>query len=177
MTTVDKEKESWALLKVFENEVRVEIVRLLFQFEWQSLSEISKKLENRLGWKMTLPGLLKHMKELENAGIVRHESGIYAQKPDARKTMYMLQGKERIQSVLKFLEENVTTPLMAGMVFNETSRLARRLQGVGGRSMKNEKETLESLIARCETKEIEIHLTEDEKKKLKLWKMMTTMET
>jgi len=65
---------------------------------------------------------------------------------------------------------------MAGLVFNETSKLARRVQGMGGRSIREDKESLRSLIAKCESEEIEIHLTEDEKKKLKLWKMMITME-
>jgi len=176
MKTVAKKAQFWDLLKVFENEVRVGIIKLLLQFEWQSLSEIAKKLENNSGWKMTLPGLLKHMRELEDAGIVRHESGIYAEKPDARKTIYMLEGKERIQKVLKLLEERIATPLMAGLVFNETSKLARRVQGMGGRSIREDKESLRSLIAKCESEEIEIHLTEDEKKKLKLWKMMITME-
>jgi DNA-binding transcriptional ArsR family regulator len=176
MTIVAKESKFWDLLKTFENEVRVEIIRLLLQFEWQSLSEIAKRLEKNFGWKMTLPGLLKHMKELEDAGIVRHESGIYAEKPDARKTIYILEGKERIQKVLKLLEEKIATPLVAGLVFNETSKLARRLQGMGDRSAREERESLKSLIAKCESKEIETHLTDDEKKKLKLWKMMITME-
>lgn len=176
MTKSTKEPQFWNLLKVFENEIRVEIIRLLLQFEWQSLSEIAKKLENNFGWKMTLPGLLKHMKELEDSGIVRHESGIYAEKPDARKTIYILEGKERIQQVLKLLEEKIATPLIAGLIFTETSKLARRLQGMSGRSTREEKESLISLIVKCESKGIEIHLTEDEKKKLKLWKMMITME-
>jgi len=176
MTRTTKEPKFWGLLKVFENEVRVGIIKLLLQFEWQSLSELAKKLENNSGWKITLPGLLKHMKELEDAGIVRHESGIYAEKPDARKTIYMLEGKERIQRVLKLLEEKIATPLIAGIVFTDTSKLARKVQGMGGRSTREEKENLRSLIAKCESEEIEIHLTEDEKKKLKLWKMMIAIE-
>jgi hypothetical protein len=28
------------------------------------------------GWKTTLPGLLKHMKELENTGILTRKSGL-----------------------------------------------------------------------------------------------------
>ena len=172
-----KEPKFWNILKVFENEVRVEIIRLLLQFEWQSLSEIAKKLEKNFGWKMTLPGLLKHMKELEDAGIVRHESGIYADKPDARKTIYILEGKERIQKVLKLLEEKVAGPLMAGVIFNETSKLARRLQGIEGRSTREEREVLKSLISTCESNEIEAYLTEDEKKKLKLWKMLMSLES
>jgi len=175
MTMVTREPHIWNILTVFENEVRVEIIGLLLRFEWQSLSEIAKRLESDFGWKMTLPGLLKHMKELEDAGIVRHESGIYAEKPDARKTIYILEGKERIHKVLKLLEEKIVTPLKAGLIFNETSKLARKLQGMGSGSTREEKESLKSLIAKCESEEIEIHLTEDEKKKLKLWKMMITI--
>ena len=69
------EADSWKLLRVFDNRVRVEIVRLLLRFEWRSLTDIAKKLESDFGWKMTLPGVLKHMRELEKSGIVRHESG------------------------------------------------------------------------------------------------------
>jgi DNA-binding transcriptional ArsR family regulator len=171
-----KEPQFWDILKVFESEVRVEIIRILLQFEWQSLSEIAKRVENKFGWKMTLPGLLKHMRELEDAGIVRHESGIYADKPDARKTIYILEGKERIQKVLKLLEEKIASPLTAGAIFNETSKLARKLQGLGVKPSREERETLKAFIEKCESKEIAIHLTEDEKKKLKLWQMMITME-
>jgi len=175
MARVTKQYEFLNLLKVFENEVRIEVIRLLLQFEWQSLSEIAKKLENKFGWKMTLPGLLKHMIELENTGIVRHESGIYAKKPDARRTIYILQGKERIQRILELLEEKIATALMAGAIFNETSKLARKLEGIGGTPIKKEKQALESLIAKCESDEIQVHLTEEEKKKVKLWKMMIAM--
>jgi hypothetical protein len=125
---------------------------------------------------MTLPGVLKHMRELEKAGIVRHESGIYSEKPDARKTIYILQGKERVQRIMELLEKNVATILDAGIVVTETSRLARRLQGVGRKISEEEKESLKALIAKCESKEISVYLTEDEKKKIRLWKMMIAME-
>ena len=179
MSKMTKKEENipfWELLKIFENEIRIQIIKLLFKWEWQSLSEIAEKLRKNSGEKMTLPGLLKHMRELENAGLVRHESGIYAKKPDARKTIYMLEGKERIQKVLELLEEKIAPPLNAGLLYNKTSKIARKLQGMGGMSIKEDKEKLKSLIAKCESKEIEKYLTEDEKKKLKLWKMMLVME-
>ncbi len=105
------EVDPWRVLRVFANKARVAIVRLLAQFEWRSLSEIAQKLESDYGWKMTLPGLLKHLKELEDAGIVRHESGVFAQVSDARKTIYTLQGKERVEKMLQQLEDNVANPL------------------------------------------------------------------
>lgn len=176
MTKGAKEPQFWSLLKVFESEIRIAIIRLLVKFEWQSLSEIARKLEANGGWKISLPGLLKHMKELEGAGIVRHESGIYGEKPDARKTLYILEGKERIQKILEVLEEEIAVPVMAGATFNEAFKLARRIQGIGHMSTTEEKEALESLIAKCESEEIETHLTEDEKKKVRLWKMMMTVE-
>jgi predicted ArsR family transcriptional regulator len=166
----------WKLLHVFENKVRIEIIRLLLQFEWRSLSDIARKLHSDFGLKITLPGVLKHMRELEKAGLVRHESGIYSEKPDARKTIYILQGKERVQKIMELLEENIANIMNAGIVFSETAKLARRLQGVGRKISENEKEYLETLIKECESKEINVYLTEDEKKKIRLWKMMITME-
>jgi len=174
--TKQKEFESWKLLNIFQNKVRLEIIRLLLRLEWRSLSDIARKLDDKFGWKMSLPGLLKHMRELEDAGIVRHESGIYAEKPDARKTIYILEGKERVQKILNQLEHNVIQPLIAGVTFNQTAKLARKLQGMGQRSTREERERFKSLIAKCESKEVSMDLTEDEKKKLKIWKIMLAME-
>lgn len=176
MTSSAEETDSWRFLRVFENKVRVKIIRLLLQFEWRSLSDVAKKLESDFGLKITLPGVLKHMRELEEAGIVRHESGIYAEKPDARKTIYILQGKERVEKIMELFEKNIVTILNAGMTFTETSKHARRLQSVGRKISDDEKESLETLIAKCESKEVSIYLTEDEKKKVRLWKMMVAME-
>ena len=170
------EEGFWRLLHVFENKVRVEIIKLLLQIEWRSLSDIARKLESDSGLKITLPGVLKHMRELERAGIVRHESGIYSEKPDARKTIYMLQGKERVAKIMELLEKNVASILNAGIVMTETSRLSRRLQGIGRKISDEERENLKALIEKCETEEVNVYLTEDEKKKIRLWKMMITME-
>lgn len=164
------EVDYWEILHVFHNKVRVEIVKLLLQFEWRSLSEISKKLEKR-GWKMTLPGLLKHMKELEKAGIVRRESGIYAEKPDARKTIYILEGKERVEKIMEHLEKSIGNPLRAGVIFSKTAELARKVQR-SPRMPAEERKNLESQLVQCESESVYLYLTEDEKKKVKLWKMM-----
>ena len=166
------ETDSWKLLRVFNNKVRVEIVRLLLQFEWRSLSDIAKKLESDCGLKMSLPGVLKHMRELQDAGIVRRESGVFAEKPDARKAIYMLEGKERVEKILQQLERKVVDPLLAGVTFSETAKLARKLQSTGPGQVKEEIKRLESLLAECESEKVGIYLTEDEKKKLKLWRMM-----
>ena len=166
------EVDPWLVLRVFANKARVAVVKLLAQLEWRSLSEIAEKLESDYGWKMTLPGLLKHMKELEDAGIVRHESGVFAQVSDARKTIYTLQGKERVEKILQQLQENVANPLEAGLIFSETAKLARQVQGVGAAVSKEEQRHLKSLLDECETERIRSYLAEDEKKKVKLWRMM-----
>ena len=169
------EIDSWKLLRIFENRARVAIVRLLLQFEWRSLSEIAEKLETDYGCKMSLPGLLKHMKELESAGIVRQESGVFAKVSDARKTIYTLEGKKRVEKVLRQLEDNVANPLMAGLIFSETAALARKVQGIGAMIPKEERKRLESLLESCESERIFPYLTEDETKKVKLWRMMLTL--
>ena len=165
--------DSLKLLNVFTNNFRVEIIELLLEFEWRSLSDIAKKLENDFGHKITLPGLLKHMKELEDAGIVRRESGVFAKVPDARKTMYILEGKERVENVLKKLK-SIENPLLAGRIFAETAKIARKIQGMGSVT-DEERKRVEALINQCESNEIGKHLTEDEKKKVKLWRMMMTL--
>lgn len=169
------ENDYLKLLNVFTNNFRVKIIKLLLEFEWRSLSDIAKKLETDFGCKITLPGLLKHMKELEDAGIVRRESGVFAKVPDARKTMYILEGKERVENVLKKLK-SIENPLLAGRVFAETAKLARKIQGMGSTLITNEeRKRVEALITQCESNEISKHLTEDENKKVKLWRMMMTL--
>ena len=166
--------DGWALLRVLENRVRKEIVKLLLEFEFRSLSEIAEILEKR-GWKMTLSGVLKHMRELEKAGLVRHQSGIFAEKPDARKTIYFLEGKERVERVLGQLENEIVNPLRAGVIFGETAKIARRIQGVRYGLVEKEKKNLESLLNECESEKVYSYLTDDEKKKVNLWRMILSM--
>lgn len=162
----------WKLLHVFENNVRIEIVKLLLRFEMLSLSDIGDKLEAIHGWKITLPGLLKHIRELEKIGIIRQESGIYLEVPDARKTMYFIEGKERVQQILRQLETIISNLLQAGVVFHQTAMLARKVQRTTPRLFKEDKKRLEILLTQCESEEVSAFLTEDEKKKVKFWKMM-----
>lgn len=124
---------------------------------------------------MTLSGVIKHMKELEKAGLVRHESGLFAKKPDARKTIYFLEGRERIERLLERLENDVLKSLRAGAIYNETANFARKVQRIGHIVNKNDRKRLEHLIVQCESEEIYKYLTEDEKKKLQLWKMMMSI--
>lgn len=166
------EADFWKLLNIFDSKVRRDIIRLLLQLEWRSLSDISEKLENNYNLKITLPGLLKHMKQLEEAGIVRHESGIFAKKPDARKTIYSLEGKERVEKLLQRLENDIGNLLQTGVIFNETAKIARRIQGMGTNVSKEKIERLKFLLAQCESEKVSDCLTEDEKKKVKLWRMM-----
>jgi len=166
------EPDFWKLLNIFESKVRRNIIKILLQLEWRSLSEISEKLENNYNLKITMPGLLKHMKQLEEAGIVRHESGIFAKKPDARKTIYSIEGKERVEKLLQRLKKDVGNLLQTGLIFNETAKIARQIQGIGTNVSKEETERLKSLLTQCESQKINSYLTEDEKKKVKLWRMM-----
>ena len=174
MTGSKLEVDFWKLLRVFESRIRVEIVRLLLRFEMISLSGIARKLEDQYDRKITLPGLLKHMKELEDAGIVQKESGAFLPTPDARKTVYLLEGRERVEKILQQLEGDVMNLLLAGVIFSETAKLARRVQGIRGKLVKEERERLESLLARCESGKVYNCLSDSEKKKVKLWRMMIT---
>jgi DNA-binding transcriptional ArsR family regulator len=169
------EAKFWEQLAVFKSNVRVCIIKLLLQLEWRSLSDIAEKLEKDYGLKITLPGLLKHMKQLEDAGIIRHESGVFAEKPDARKTVYLLEGKERVEKILQQLENGIGRLLTAGYLFTETAKMARRIQGMGTQMSKNNNERFESLLAKCESQDVNKLLTEDEKKKLKLWRLMINL--
>lgn len=176
MTNQEQETEFWELLPIFGSQIRITILKLLLHVEWRSLSGIRKKLESELGLKITLPGVLKHVKELEEAGMVRRESGAFMEKPDARKTIYMLEGKERVQKIMNQLENDVGNMLKAGAMFSKTSKVARKIQRMGRKPLKQDEEQLKKLIARCEKQEVSRHLTLDEQKKLKLWRMMLALE-
>jgi hypothetical protein len=103
---------------------------------------------------------------------VRRESGIFTEKPDARKTIYLLEGKERVERILGQLENDIGNLLLVGVVFSETARLVRKVQEIGPRLVKEERKRLESLVVQCESEKVYGRLTEDEKKKVKLWRMM-----
>jgi hypothetical protein len=64
---------------------------------------------------------------------------------------------------------------MAGLVFSETAKLARKVQGIGAMVAKEEKRRLESLLELCESEKTFSYLTEDETKKVKLWRMMMAL--
>jgi len=162
----------WKLLNIFDSKARRSIIRVLLQLEWRSLSDISERLESDYNLKITLPGLLKHLKQLEEAGIVRHESGIFAKKPDARKTIYSLEGKERVEKLLQCLQSDVGNLLETGVIFSETAKTARRIQEMGSNVLEEDMGRLKSLLAQCESERTSDCLTEDERKKIRLWRMM-----
>jgi DNA-binding transcriptional ArsR family regulator len=162
---------SWRLLRVFASDVRVEIVELLSQSEMQTLSNIAEKLEKD-GFQMSLPGLFKHMRILEEAGIVRMVSGGLVDPPDARKNVYFLEGKERVERILHQLENNVCSLLLAMEMFNTASKLALKLDRVGPRMLTKEREHFESLLEKLESEQVYTLLTDHEKKKVKIWKIM-----
>jgi len=153
--------------------MRVDVTKLLLQYEiGLSLSEIAENLEHAHRRKITLPGMLKHMKKLEIAGIVRKESGGIAplREPDARKTIYLLEGKERVEKILEQVG-GVVEMLRAGVIFCRTAMLSRKVQW-GSHLHTREKDRLKSLLAKCGSEKVFSHLTEDEKRKVKFWKRM-----
>jgi len=172
---VESDKGSWRLLRVFSNNVRVKIVRLLLQSEMASLSDIAESLKDDQ-LQMSLPGLFKHMQILEKAGIVRQMSGgIVLDKPDARKTIYLIEGKERVERILQQLETNVANLLLAGEMFRRISRLAPRVLEVGPKFRKEERNLFERLLEQCESTDVYSLLTEDEKMKVRFWQKMMTL--
>jgi hypothetical protein len=64
---------------------------------------------------------------------------------------------------------------MAGLVFRETADLARRIQGMGAVVTREERRRLSSLLESCESEKVFNYLTDDEKKKVQLWKMMMSL--
>lgn len=163
--------EPWRLLHVFGNPARIEVVRHLLRTEMATLSDIATEL-SALGLKMSLPGLFKHMRILEKAGIVRAESGgLLPENPDARKTVYLLEGKERVESILNQLETEVGQLLWASETFHKASILARVLDA-GPKRFMEERKRFEALLGQCESDKVLNLLTEDERRKVKLWRIM-----
>lgn len=135
-----------------------------------SLSDVVRVLKLDYGLELTISGVFKHMKLLEKAGLVRRESGgIKLEEPDARKTIYMLEGKERVIKILE-LQERAVDLLKSGLVFKKTAEIARKVRGIGP-IYARERKLLESWLNRLE-KEAE-NLTQEEKEKMKLWKIIT----
>lgn len=165
------ESDPWSLLRIFASNTRIEIVKLLLKHEMLSLSDLVTQLGKR-GPKMSLPGLLKHMSILEDAGIVRKESGWIVD--DARKALYLLEGGERVEKILQHLENNVNILLRAGEMFVKASKLARKIESFGPKMLREERRAFESLLSLCESQQIFDMLTEDERKKVKIWKMTMT---
>lgn len=166
------EGNCWKIVKIFGSEVRVQILRLLLKGEIASLSDILRLLEKNYGIKLTISGLFKHMKVLEKTGLIRHESGGLALKePDARKTIYLIENKERVQRILK-LEEQVVAHMRIALMFKKASEIAREIRGIGP-AYEKERKLLEAWLEKLE-KERELgNLTEEEEDKIKLWKIIT----
>jgi DNA-binding transcriptional ArsR family regulator len=165
------EDKSWVQLGVFQSKTRIEILELLLKYEISSLSEICKKLKEIYDLKITLPGLLRHMHELEKVGIVRQESGGFLPTPDSRKRVYIIQGKDRVKEILQSWEK-LNMKLTAGIAFNELTKVARNVFATGTIPQPKDRKILERMIEKCESEEVKCHLMDDEMKKLKFWKMM-----
>jgi len=162
------------MLGVLENEKRLQIIRILLKFDRLCLSDIARELE-KAGYQMRLPGVVKHVQRLEEAKILRSESGSLSDEPDARKTIYSLQGKERAQEIIRQLDK-ITNLLASCTTFNETAKLALRIQANARRATEEEIEELRHSIARCESKMVNRYLTEEEKGNIELWKMMLPLD-
>jgi hypothetical protein len=171
MRGVKMKSDPWVQMRVIESEARMEIIELLFEYQIISLSEMKTKLMEIYSHKITLPGLLRHIHELEKVGIIRQDSGFFLPKPDTRKRVYIIQGKDRVKEILGSLTK-LKTKLTAGMVFSELSECARYLLSREPILQPNEREMLERMIEKCGSEDIFCHLTDDEKKKLKLYKLM-----
>jgi hypothetical protein len=122
---------------------------------------------------MRLPAVVKHVQKLEEVGILRSESGRLTDEPDARKTMYILQGRERVKKVMNQLND-IRNTLESGATYNETEKLALMIQTTRRTAAEEETKKLKSLIARCESEEVNRHLTIEERENIKLWKTMLT---
>ena len=110
------------------------------------------------------------MDELEIAGIVRRESGLYLEEPDPRKKVYLIQGKERVTGIMQVWSE-LGLKLAASIEFNKLARVARDVFAGGTVPQEKELKNLECYILRCEEEWIFSNLTEHEEKKLKFWKL------
>jgi DNA-binding transcriptional ArsR family regulator len=163
---------SWRFVKILGNKARVHILQLLLDCEMASLSDIVRALERDHGLKITVSGVFKHAKALEKAGLVRHESGGFLPEPDARKTIYMLEGRKRVARILE-LEKQMVDLLRTGLVFRRTAELAREVRGIGP-GYRAERVNLIFWLDQLE-KEMG-NLTEDEKEKLRLWRIITASQ-
>jgi len=167
---------NWKDLKIFGNEARVYILTFLLKSEMASLSDILHVLKHNHQMQITISGVFKHIRILEKAGLVRRESGgIKLAEPDARKTIYFLEGKERVERLLQ-LGQRVTILLNTSSVFSKTAHIARRIQGIGPRYAVDLK-LLRDSLDRLEKETGPKNLTEDEKEKMKLWKIIANHES
>jgi len=169
-----RSRENWNVLKVLQNEARLQIIKALLEVEELCLSDIARKLEEK-GYRMNLPAVVKHVHRLEEAQILRSRSGRVSDEPDARKTIYSLQEKERMNEIMTQLT-SIRILFESGAIFSETAKLALRIQSNLSRATEEELKNLKSSLARCESKEIYKHLTEDEKTNLELWKMILELK-
>lgn len=137
------------------------------------MSDIARELEKR-NYRINLPGIVKHVQKLEQARILRSESGSLADEPDARKTIYTLHGKKRIQKIMSIMSD-ISRLLESNIAFSETAELALRIQA-RLKATEEEIEKLRTSIRECESGEISKYLTGDEKTNVKLWKTMLALK-
>jgi hypothetical protein len=172
------EESTWSQLQVFENRVRIEIIQLLMDFEIMSLSEIRKQLQSKHDRKISLPGILRHMRVLEKTGIILlyERGGGFGKKEDARKNSYMVQGKERVIRALNSWSK-LSEELITSKNFLDLRLYARSVFLSGNIPQEHEKEKLHHLINQCEQPKVFCCLSEDEKKKIEWWKKTISIES
>lgn len=161
------------LLRVFMNETRVEILRLFFGSRWLTLGEIKQKLQTQHHRKISTPGVLKHVKELEKSGIIKAEwkGGWRLEQSDARKTLYKMEGKKRVKHVLQLLENEIAKSLIAGEIVQKIEHLTMEVQKLGP-GIREKMALLENLISESEDHQISCCLDDDDKKKVELGRVI-----
>jgi hypothetical protein len=164
------EKEWWSQLSVLENKKRIEVIQILLIYRSLSLSGIRKKLLETYDCKISLPGLTKHMEALEWSGIVRGYSGWRMKKEDARKRVYVIVGKERVEAILQYWNA-LSEKVRAGKAFDELERLADSTFRSGG-MLPKDMEDLDNLLSICESDDVMAHLTNEERTKIPFWRML-----
>jgi len=121
-----------------------------------------------------MPALLKHVKELDKAGIiiVEWKAGWRLEKPDARKTFYRIHGKDRVEKVLELLENDVAKRLSAGKLVQRIIGLTMEVQSSGPKLNRVVRAQLEKLLSEFEDDKLSLYLAEDEKQKVGLARLV-----
>lgn len=151
------------LLSVFLNETRIEILNLLLEKQWMNPKMIEEKLISEYNRKISTTGLLKHLKKLEQYGILKSQYGL-----DARKRMFKIIERNRVKMVLNILETEVILRLEAGLLAKRIADLSLEIQRLSPVPRRKKIMLLKSLISRFDDSDLKRYLEKDERKKINL---------